>query len=48
MIFIPCRDGISHAENEWVEPAHMAAGAAVLAQVVAEVAGSRLAEVTAE
>jgi N-carbamoyl-L-amino-acid hydrolase len=38
MIFIPCRDGISHAENEWVEPAHMAAGAAVLARVVAELA----------
>lgn len=36
MIFIPCRDGVSHAEHEWAEPAHVAAGAAVLAEVVAE------------
>jgi N-carbamoyl-L-amino-acid hydrolase len=35
MIFIPCRDGVSHAEHEWAEPAHVAAGAAVLAEVVA-------------
>lgn len=36
MIFIPCRDGISHAPQEWAEPAHVAAGAAVLAAVIAE------------
>ena len=36
MIFIPCRGGISHAPQEWAEPAHVAAGAAVLAQVAAE------------
>ena len=36
MIFIPCRDGVSHAEHEWAEPAHVAAGAAVLAKVAAE------------
>ena len=30
MIFIPCRGGVSHAEHEWAEPAHVAAGAAVL------------------
>lgn len=36
MISIPCRDGVSHAEHEWAEPAHVAAGAAVLAEVVAE------------
>ena len=36
MIFIPCRDGASHVEHEWTEPAHVAAGAAVLAQVMHE------------
>jgi N-carbamoyl-L-amino-acid hydrolase len=36
MIFIPCRDGASHVEHEWAEPAHVAAGAAVLAQVMME------------
>lgn len=36
MIFIPCRGGISHAPQEWAEPAHVAAGAAVLAEVIAE------------
>ncbi|GGF61210.1 Zn-dependent hydrolase [Azorhizobium oxalatiphilum] len=35
MIFIPCRDGISHAESEWAEPAHVAAGAQVLSDVLA-------------
>jgi hydantoinase/carbamoylase family amidase len=34
MIFIPCRDGASHVEHEWAEPAHVAAGASVLAQVM--------------
>lgn len=34
MIFIPCRDGVSHAEHEWAEPDHVAAGASVLAQVL--------------
>jgi beta-ureidopropionase / N-carbamoyl-L-amino-acid hydrolase len=34
MIFIPCRDGASHVEYEWAEPVHVAAGAAVLAQVL--------------
>jgi beta-ureidopropionase / N-carbamoyl-L-amino-acid hydrolase len=36
MIFIPCRDGVSHVEHEWAEPAHVAAGASVLAQVLRE------------
>jgi N-carbamoyl-L-amino-acid hydrolase len=35
MIFIPCRGGISHAEDEWAEPAHVAAGALVVAEVLA-------------
>jgi N-carbamoyl-L-amino-acid hydrolase len=30
MIFIPCRDGVSHAATEWAEPAHFTAGAEVL------------------
>lgn len=38
MIFIPCRGGISHAPSEWAEPAHVAAGAAVLAKVLGELA----------
>ena len=35
MIFVPCRHGISHAEDEWAEPAHVTAGAMVLAEVLA-------------
>jgi N-carbamoyl-L-amino-acid hydrolase len=31
MIFVPCRDGISHNEAEWAEPEHLAAGTRVLA-----------------
>lgn len=34
MIFIPCRGGVSHAEHEWAEPAHVAAGADVLLNVL--------------
>lgn len=34
MIFIPCRDGVSHAVSEWAEPEHVAAGAAVLLETV--------------
>jgi len=33
MIFIPCRDGISHNPAEWAEPDHVAAGARALADV---------------
>ncbi|WP_213769805.1 M20 family metallo-hydrolase [Bradyrhizobium sp. dw_78] len=33
MIFVPCRGGISHNPAEWAEPAHVAAGARVLADV---------------
>lgn len=39
MVFIPCRGGVSHAEHEWAEPAHVAAGADVLLQVLAARAG---------
>ena len=38
MIFIPCRGGVSHAEHEWAEPAHVAAGAEVLADMLWELA----------
>lgn len=38
MVFIPCRDGASHVEHEWAEPAHVVAGASVLAQVLRDLA----------
>jgi N-carbamoyl-L-amino-acid hydrolase len=34
MIFIPCRDGISHNEAEWATQAHCTAGADVLLHAV--------------
>ncbi len=34
MIFIPCRDGRSHAPEEWAENADMALGAAVLMETI--------------
>ncbi len=39
MIFIPCKDGISHNEAESAEKAHCAAAAQVLADVMLELAG---------
>jgi len=30
MIFVPCKDGISHNETEDADPAHLEAGANVL------------------
>ncbi len=39
MIFVPCRDGISHNEAEHAEPEHLAAGAEVLLAVLLERAG---------
>jgi len=38
MIFAPCRGGVSHHPSEYSEAAERAAGARVLAQVVAELA----------
>ena len=38
MIFIPCRGGVSHAPEEWAEPAHVAAGAQVLCDVLGRLA----------
>jgi N-carbamoyl-L-amino-acid hydrolase len=39
MIFVPCRDGISHNELEDAQPAHLAAGCDVLLRVMLERAG---------
>ena len=39
MIFVPCREGISHNPQEWAEPAHLEAGARVLAEVLWSLAG---------
>lgn len=45
MIFVPCRDGLSHNEAEYVEPAHCIAGTRILLQstlqVLATVASNR-------
>lgn len=30
MVFVPCRDGLSHNEAEWAEPEHLTAGCNVL------------------
>jgi len=38
MIFIPCRGGVSHAEHEWAEPAHLTAGAEVLLATLMQIA----------
>lgn len=38
MVFVPCKDGVSHNELESAEPADLAAGARVIAQTVAELA----------
>jgi ureidoglycolate amidohydrolase len=36
MLFIPCRDGVSHRPDEYASPAAIAAGTAVLAEALAE------------
>ena len=36
MIFIPCKDGLSHNEAEYADPAHVAAGGNVLLHSVLE------------
>ena len=40
MIFVPCRKGISHNPAEYSDPAQLAKGTRVLAQVLAELAGA--------
>jgi N-carbamoyl-L-amino-acid hydrolase len=44
MIFVPCRDGISHNENEDASPEHLEAGANVLLHAMLARAGHRKAE----
>ncbi len=39
MIFVPCRDGISHNEAEWAEPEHLEAGCNVLLHAMLARAG---------
>ena len=34
MVFVPCRDGLSHHADEWAEPADLAAGTRVLLKTV--------------
>ena len=36
MIFVPCRDGITHNEAEYASPQDLATGTRVLADVLAE------------
>ena len=40
MIFVPCRDGISHNEIEDADPRHLEAGANVLLGAMLGVAGA--------
>ena len=40
MIFIPCKDGVSHNEAEDARPEHVAAGADVLLHVMLAAAGT--------
>jgi len=39
MVFVPCRGGVSHSQDEFAEPSHLAAGARVLCRVIGELAG---------
>ena len=39
MIFVPCKDGISHNEIEDAKPEHLAAGCNVLLHAMLEQAG---------
>ena len=41
MIFVPCRDGLSHNEAEYVEPADAITGARVLLQAAIAAASPR-------
>jgi N-carbamoyl-L-amino-acid hydrolase len=41
MIFVPCKDGLSHNEAESAEPEHLAAGAQTLLQTMVTRAGRR-------
>jgi N-carbamoyl-L-amino-acid hydrolase len=34
MVFIPCREGLSHCPQEWSEPHEVSAGTAVIFEAV--------------
>jgi len=38
MIFVPCRNGISHSPEEWAEPAHLTGAARLLADLLWDLA----------
>jgi hydantoinase/carbamoylase family amidase len=40
MIFVPCRRGVSHSPEEWIEPAQAAQGCQVLLRTLLHVAGT--------
>jgi ureidoglycolate amidohydrolase len=40
MIFIPCRDGISHRPDEYATMEHIVAGVKVLARTLAELSSA--------
>jgi beta-ureidopropionase / N-carbamoyl-L-amino-acid hydrolase len=40
MLFVPCRDGLSHHPAEWAEPEHLELACRVLADTLASVAGA--------
>jgi N-carbamoyl-L-amino-acid hydrolase len=40
MLFVPCRDGLSHHPAEWAEPEHLELGCKVLADSLAVLAGA--------
>lgn len=40
MLFIPCRNGVSHNPEEWAEPVHVAAGARVLTHALVDLAAA--------
>ena len=41
MIFIPCKDGISHNEAEYAESSHVSAGANVLLHTIIDLADNK-------
>jgi N-carbamoyl-L-amino-acid hydrolase len=48
MIFVPCKDGISHNEIEDAQPAHLEAGCNVLLHAMLERAGIAAAASTSQ
>ena len=40
MIFVPCRDGVSHRPDEYAAPEHIVDGVKVLARTLAELSAA--------